>query len=149
MGVEEFRKEVNKDSVLLIEGKKYKIRQLIKFRFDGGGFYIKCFLSDSYVFADDSENNAFLLVKEVKASFKEPFPENLVFDGKNFVFLYTAHAVAEEIWGEEIFKKGEGERFWDYKAGDGSYLSLGITDEADERLDFYGKVIKREDVSVK
>ncbi len=48
---------------------------------------------------------------------------------------------------EEIFKKGDGERFSDYKAKDNSYLSLGIMDKTKERLDFYGKIIANDDVS--
>ena len=98
------------------------------------------------VFADDLNINTFLLVKEVRTSFLQPFPVKLEFEGKKFSFLFTAHAIAEEIQGEEIFKKGDSERFWDYKAGDDSYLSLGINDNTDERLDFYGKIIKNENV---
>jgi len=30
---------------------------------------------------------------------------------KVFEFMYTAHALAEEIYGEEIFKKGDSESF--------------------------------------
>ncbi len=83
----------------------------------------------------------FLLVKEAKTPFQQPFPAKLDLDGKKFRFLYTAHAIAEEIQGEEIFKKGDSESFWDYKAEDNSYLSLGIKDKTGERLDFYGKII--------
>ena len=73
--------------------------------------------------------------------FCEPFPEKFEFDAKKFNFLYSAHAVAEEIQGEEIFEKGDGEKFWDYKSEDNSYLNLGIDDKTGERADFYGNII--------
>jgi len=43
--------------------------------------------------------------------FCEPFPEKFEFDAKKFNFLYSAHAVAEEIQGEEIFEKSAGKIF--------------------------------------
>lgn len=147
MNVTEFRSKIKPNIKLVIENKEYIVKEVIKFRIDDGSFYIKCFLSDNYVFADDLDENMFLLVKEIKTSFQEPFPQELSFEGKKFKFLYTAHAVAEKIKGEEIFKKGDGERFCDYKTEDNSYLSLGIMDKTKKRLDFYGKIIANDDVS--
>lgn len=147
MDVIEFRSKIKPNIKLIIENKEYLVKEVVKFRFDDGDFYIKCFLTDNYVFADDLNENMFLLVKEIKTSFQQPFPQGLDFRGKKFKFLYTAHAIAEEIQGEEIFKKGDGERFWDYKTEDNSYLSLGIIDESKKRLDFYGKIIANGDVS--
>ena len=126
---------------LSVEGKDFLIKEVVRFRFDDGSFYIKCWLSDDYVFADDLNENMFLLVKEIKTLFVQPFAKELEFDTKKFQFLYSAHAVAEEIEGEEVFKKGDGERFWDYKSEDNNYLSLGIKDEANTRSDFYGRII--------
>lgn len=148
MNVSEFRKEVKADRKLYVEEKEFIVEQVIKFRFDDGDFYIKCFLSDGYVFADDSEENVFLLVKEVKTEIKEPFPKKINYDGKKFNFLYNAHAIAEETEGKEYFKKGESESFWDYEAEDGSYLSLGKLDKTNKRLDFYGKIIKPDEVKI-
>lgn len=146
MNVTEFRKKVKVGEKLYIEDREFIIEQVIKFRFDDGDFYIKCFLSDGYVFADDLEENIFLLVKEVKTKIEEPFPKKLSYDNKEFNFLYDAHAIAEEIWGKEYFKKGDSESFTDYKAKDDSYLSLGKLDKTGERLDFYGKIVKPKDV---
>lgn len=126
---------------LSVDGKDFLVEEIIKFRFDDGNFYIKCILSDGYVFADDLENNMFLLVKEVKTLFTYPFPQELELDGKKLVFLYEACAVAEEVKGKEIWKKGYSETFWDYKSEDGSYLSLGVDNKTKERLDFCGKII--------
>jgi len=148
MDVTEFRSKIKANVRLVIENKEYLVKEVIKFRFDNGDFYIKCFLSNGYVFADDLDENIFLLVKETKTSFQKPFPKELDFKGKKFKFLYTTHAIAEEIEGEEIFKKGDGERFWDYKAEDNSYLSLGIMDKTKERLDFYGKIIEKDNISL-
>lgn len=148
MDVLEFRSVVKPGLKLVLDGKELIVKEVIKFRFDDGSFYIKCFLSEDYVFADDLNENIFLLVKEIQTPFKEPFPQELDFNGKKFNFLYTAHAVAEETQGEEIFKKGDSERFWDYSAEDGSYLSLGINDNTGEKLDFYGKIIKPDEVKM-
>jgi hypothetical protein len=147
MTVQEFRKKVRPGMHLSVEGKDFLIKEVIKFRFDDGNFYMKCFLSDGHVFADDLNENMFLLVKEVKTLFVQPFNQELEFDTKKFKFLYSAHAVAEEISGEEIFKKGEGESFWDYKSEDNSYLSLGVKDGG-PRLDFYGRIINNSLVEI-
>lgn len=149
MQVNEFRSKVKIGSFLIIGVKELQIKEIVKFRFDDGSFYIKCFLSDGYVFADDLNENIFILVKEIKTPFEMPFPQELNFDDKIFNFSYNAHAMAEEIQGEEIFKKGNSESFWDYKAGDGSYLSLGIIDQTKERLDFYGRIVENDNVNLR
>jgi len=148
MDVAQFRQRIRPDITLSIGGKDFVVKEVINFRFDDGSHYIKCFLSDDFVFADDLNENMFLLVQEVKTPFQQPFLSELDFEGKKFKFLYTAHAVAEEIHGEEMFKKGEGERFWDYVADDNSYLSLGMKDGVAERLDFYGKIISNDAVAL-
>ena len=148
MQVIEFRSKIKPNIRLSVDDKDFVVREIVKFRFDDGSFYIKCFLNDEYVFADDLNENMFLLVKETKTSFQQPFPPKLDFKGKKFKFLYTAHATAEEIQGEEIFKKGDSERFWDYKAEDDSYLSLGINDKTNERLDFYGRIVANDSIKL-
>ena len=148
MEVTEFRSKIKPNMKLSADGGDFIVREVVKFRFDDGSFYIKCFLSDDYVFADDLGENIFFLVKEIKTSFQQPFPQELDFEGKIFKFLYTAHAVAEEIQGEEIFKKGDSERFWDFKTEDNGYLSLGIKDKTDDRLDFYGKIVANDSVKL-
>ena len=146
MQVIEFRSKVKPDITLSVDGKNFTVKGVVKFGFGDKTFYIKCFLNDGWVFADDLAENIFVLVKETKTPFREPFPQEFDFDGKKFKFLYTAHATAEEIQGEEIFKKGDSEKFWDYKAEDNSYLSLGINDKTGERMDFYGRIVRNDSV---
>lgn len=148
MEVKEFREKIKPDIKLSADGKEFFVKEVVKFRFDDGSFYVKCFLSDGFVFADDLNENIFILVREIKTPFLQPFPEELDFDNKKFKFLYSAHAIAEEIEGEEIFKKGDSEKFWDYKSDDNSYLSLGIKDATQEKLDFYGKIIENDSVNL-
>jgi len=149
MNVTEFRENIKSGITLSVHGENFIVKEVVKFRLDDGSFYIKCFLNDGFVFADDLNENSFLLVKEMDTDFKEPFPETLTFDNKEFEFLYTAHAIAEEISGEEIFKKNDSERFWDYKASDDSYLSLGINDTTKEKMDFYGKIVPNTSIELK
>ena len=149
MDVLEFRSKIKPGMILSVEGRDFGVREVVKFRFDDGNYYIKCFLEGGFVFADDLSENTFILVKGIKTPFTQPFSENLEFDGKNFKFLFSAHAVAEEIQGDEVFKKGESERFWDYAADDGSYLSLGINDQSGERSDDWGKIVNNGDIAIK
>ena len=135
--------------MIIVGENEFIVKQVIKFRFDDGSYYTKCFLNDGYVFADDLTSNTYLLVREEKTKFVIPFPKEIIFKKKKFVFLFTAHAIAEETQGEEIFKKGDSERFWDYKSSDSDYLSLGIIDETKKRLDFYGKIIEPNKVRLK
>lgn len=149
MNVAEFREKIKLDCVLEIEGKEYSIREIVKFRFDDGNFYMKLFLDDSFVLADDSNTDSFVFVKLTDTDIAEPFPKKIVFDNKEFNFLFDAHATAEEVEGEKIFEKGESETFWDYESSDGSYLSLGMDDKTQKRMDFYGKILKGEDIEIK
>ena len=149
MNVSEFRSKINPNVKLSVDGQDFDVLEIVKFRFDDGSFYIKCFFSDGYVFADDLAENMFLLVKKIKTSIKQPFPKELKFKGKDFKYLYTAHAIAEEVQGKEIFKKGDSEKFWDYQADDNSYLSLGVNDITGDRLDFYGKIVENSKVRLK
>lgn len=148
MEVEEFREKVKAGMIARISGRDIFIKEVVKFRFDDGTFYIKCWLADGRVLADDLNENMFILVKGLKTPFKKPFGNELEFDTKKFYFLYTAHAVASETQGEEIFQKGKGERFWDYKAEDNSYLSLGEDDETGKRMDFYGRILGNDSIEL-
>ncbi len=148
MDVPEFRSKIKPGIKLSADGRDFIVKEVVRFKFDDGSYYTKCYLSDDYVFADDSNENMFLLVRETKTDFTQPFPNELDFDGKKFKFLYNAHAVAEKTEGEEIFKKGDSEAFWDYKAEDGSYLSLGINDQTGERADFYGKIVPNDKIEL-
>ncbi len=145
--VNHFRENININSRLKIKDKEFGIKQIVKFRFDNGSYYTKLFLEGGYVLADDLEGNSFILVKEVKNGLKIK-EDKIDFNKKTFNFLYTAHATAEETDGEEIFKKGEGETFWDYNSKDNSYLSLGIIDKTKKRLDFLGEVIYSNSVQI-
>lgn len=103
MQIEEFRDKIKPGKKLVIEGIVLGVKEVVKFRLDNGECYFKCFLDKDYIFADDSDENIYLLVEQVKTPFKPPFLNELVFDDKNFKFIYDAHAIAEEIQGEEIF----------------------------------------------
>ncbi len=151
MDVKEFREKIKQESTIVVDNIDYKIEELVKFRLDDGSFYIKCYLENDFVFADDLDNNMYLLVRPVKTNLNLPFPDSLEFDGKEFNFLFDAHATAEEVSSEKYFKKGEAESFWDFQAEDGSYLSLGIsdTDTTADRADFYGKIIQPSQVGLR
>jgi len=149
MEVKEFRSKIKANQKLIVGEKEFVVKEVVKFRFDDGSFYIKCFLNDGYVFADDLNENIFLLVQGVDTFIKKPFPKELKYDGKSFKFIYNAHAIAEKVEGEEIFKKDDSESFWDYESEDDGYLSLGINDQSGEREDYYGKIIKGDQVNLK
>ena len=146
MKVQESRENIRAGVKIVADGKEFEVKEVVKFRFDDGNFYVKCFMSDGFVLADDENENSFVLVKEIKNDFVLPFPKVLQHDGKEFEFLFEAHAVAEEIEGEEIFKKGDSETFWDYASSDRSYLGLGINGQSGERQDFYGKIVEEVEI---
>ncbi len=148
MNVKDFRKVIKANVVLMIEGKKYQIEELVKFRVDDGTYYFKCYLKNGYVFAEDSENNIYQLLKHIKTSISQPFPKKLRFQNKDFTFLYDANATAEEVSSEKHFGKKQSEHFWDYKDDEENYLSLGINDWNGKRADCIGKIIKPEEVDL-
>lgn len=148
MNIKNFRQKIWQADNILIDGKMYPLKETVRFDFPDGNFYIKCFLGGDYVLADDEAGDYYLLVKKVETPFSPPFPEKLEFKGRELKFIFEARAVAREIKGEEIFRIGDAEKFWDYKAADGSYLSLGINDATGQRLDFYGRIIEKYQVEL-
>ena len=148
MNVAEFRKRIKFDSKLIIEGEEINIKQLVKFRLSDGSIYLKLFLDRGFVLADDLDENIFILVKEIETDFKQPFPKKIVYSNKEFRFTYDAHATAEEVEGDGMFKVGDSERFWDYEAADGSYLSLGLDSKTGKRMDLTGKIISSDNVEI-
>jgi hypothetical protein len=141
ISVLEFRKKISLNSMLKIKGRKFKIKQIIKFRLNSGDFYIKVFLENGYVLADDLESNSFIFVKEIGKNNLVPNKTKIFYKNENFEFLYKASAIAEEVFGEGEFKLGEGEVFWDYKTEENKYLSLGIVNKTNERMDLIGEII--------
>lgn len=148
MSVTEFREKVQPGKSLLVAGQEFIIEQVVTFKLEDGSSYIKCFLNDEYVFADDLSQNIYFLVRKVDTPFTQPFPNNVQFGAKDLTFLYEAQATAESVVGKEIYGRGETEHFWDYKAEDGSYLSLGIEDQTGERWDCYGRIVLPTEVSL-
>lgn len=90
MNVKEFRAKIRAGQKITIDGKKLNVEGIIKFRLDDGSYYIKCSLSGNYIFAEDSEENVYNLLKELNTSFKQPFPKNSNLKAKNSIF-YTLH----------------------------------------------------------
>lgn len=148
MNIDEFREEVNLENRVLIDNREFEILQIVRFQLDDGSVYTKLFLEDGHVLADDVEQDVYLLVEDVKTDFKEPFAEVIEFDSKRFTFQYSAHATAIETEGDEIFAMGESERFWDYQARDGSYLSLGILDTTGRRMDLCGRIVEKDELEL-
>jgi len=146
--IQDFRENVNLNSKIVVEGREYTVRQIIKFRLDDGDIYYKLFLSDDWILADDMENNYFLFVKRVETNL--PIEEKpLIYDNQEFEFLYSAHnVVAEEVWGEGLFTEGDVESFSDYRS-DRNYLSLGYDEKTNERMDMFGKIVAMDEVDVK
>jgi len=148
MNVSEFRKKINIKSKVIVEGEEYKIKQLVRFRLDDGSFYIKLFFTDGHVLADDLDENMFIFVKEIDTDFQMPFPREVVYDGKKFKFSYKAHAVVEEVMGVGQFQVNDSEKFWDYETENGDYLSLGMDDKTDKRMDLVGKIVSNNEIKI-
>ncbi len=148
MKIEEFREEVNLEHRVLIEDREFEILEIVHFQLDDGSIYIKLFLDDGYVLADNEEQESYILVENVNTYIEKPFPEVLEFDSKRFTFQYSAQAKAIEAHGDEIFTGGDAEKFWDYETRDGSYLSLGIVDNTGKRMDLCGKKISEEELEL-
>lgn len=149
MTVSEFCKIVKPNIKLVINNNEFIVKQIIKFRFSDGDFYIKCFLDNGYVLADDLNENMFVLVKEVETTFQLPFPKNLTYKNQEYTFLYEAEAIAEKIFGENIIELGYKEKFWDFKSENNNYLSLGIDEKTGVRMDFFGEIVSEKDLNIK
>ena len=148
MHVKEFREKIKLSSKVIVEGKKFKIKQLVKFRLNTGDYYTKLFFTNGYVLADDLDEDMFILVKEIDTDFTRPFPKNIAYNNRNFEFSYEAEAITEEVTGEGQFKVGDEEKFWDYETEEGDYLSLGIDIKTEKRMDLIGKIVNAEKVKV-
>jgi len=141
--VKDFREKLDINSTLRIKGKDFKIEQIVKFRMDNGDFYMKLFLENGYVLADDLEEDIFIFVKEIDVDIEK----EVLFEGKKYEFSYKAATEAEEVIGKEIFAKGAKEVYCDYTHGN-DYLSLGLVESTGERMDLAGEVLKGKDIEI-
>jgi len=153
MKTQEFVGRVKSGMRVGVGEKVFEAKQKIKWRMlRSGGCYHKYVLvdregNDGYRLAEDPESERFILVKVFESEIDELASEVEV-EGRGFSFSYSEFCVAEEVWGEEIYRKGAMEIWWDYEAEDGSYLSLGNSLPGGEREDLIGRWVEPEEVQL-
>ena len=137
-----------------IEGKKFKIIERIWWKMlKANDHYYKFVVENEYGSRDyrlafDASVNKFIFVEIFENKIPEPFPKEVMWQGKKFKFTYDEKCIVESSLGEEIYKVGDEEIFSDYEAEDGSYMSLGKNLGTNEREDLIGKWIKIEKIKV-
>ena len=126
---------------LTIENKKYRILQHIVW------WQAKCNKNyDKYVLEDESGNHNYRLFisgdfigmsKIFHYPFQEPMPKELEFRGKKYRLTQDEFCIVRKVEGQEFYKVGDAEIWWDYVPADGHGrgLSLGRNWKTWERED--------------
>jgi hypothetical protein len=114
---------------------------------------------DKYVLEDEAGNRDFRLwfsgetiglSKIFEHEFIEPMPEILEYKGKKYKLSQDEFCIVKKAEGEEIYKVGECEIWWDYVnlSDKTKGLSLGRNWETWQREDLKSEYINIEDITI-
>ncbi|MBL7170330.1 MAG: hypothetical protein ISS48_04890 [Candidatus Aenigmarchaeota archaeon] len=140
--------------IIQIEDKKFKIIERIWWKMlKADDHYYKFVLEDeggsqNYRLAFDDSVNKFIFVEIFENNILEPFPKEVVWQGKKFKFTYNEECIVENVLGKQIYKIGDKEVFSDYESDDGSYMSLGRNLGNNEREDLIGRWVEIDEIKV-
>lgn len=133
--------QLRPETELTIENKKYRILQHIVW------WQAKCNQNyDKYVLEDelgDHEYRLFISGENIGMShvfhhpFQEPMPDELIYEGKKYRLTQDEFCIVRKVEGQEFYKVGDAEIWWDYAPcdGKGKGLSLGRNWKTWERED--------------
>lgn len=141
---------------ILIKGVPYKVKQHIVWMQHRADYsYDKWVLvdsngSDEYRFFIETKQEAMGFAKIFHNNFKEPLPLQLVFEGKIYEQVWGEFCTAVKVEGEEVYKQGEGEIWWDYACtiNESQGLSLGRCWDTWEREDLKTQALELDDVKL-
>ncbi|MEK9200718.1 MAG: hypothetical protein AAB909_01955 [Patescibacteria group bacterium] len=139
---------------ILVNEKKYEILQHIVW------YQAKCGENyDKYVLGDESGNHEYRLFISgdiigistiFHHPFQEPMPKELNFEGKSYRLTQDEFCVVRLVEGQEFYKTGDAEIWWDYAPvdGHGEGLSLGRNWDTWEREDLRTQELSITDIQV-
>ncbi|OGC56862.1 hypothetical protein A3H26_04105 [candidate division WWE3 bacterium RIFCSPLOWO2_12_FULL_36_10] len=105
---------------ILIKGVPYTVKQHIVWMQHRADYtYDKWVLVDSagydgYRFFIETNENAIGFAIIFHYDFNEPIPEELKYDGKIYKQTCGEFCTAVRVEGDEVYKEGDGEIWWDY-----------------------------------
>lgn len=146
--------QLRPETKLTIEGKKYKILQHIVW------WQAKCNKNyDKYVLEDESGNHDYRLFisedsigmsKIFHYPFHEPMSDELNYEGKKYKLTQDEFCIVRKIEGQEFYKVGDAEIWWDYALSDGkgTGLSLGRNWKTWEREDLETREVFKDGIKI-
>ena len=105
---------------------------------------------DGYRFFIEVKTPAIGFAKIFTHDFIEPMPEVLEFQGKKYKMVCGEFCTAVKVEGEEVYRQGDAEIWWDYVSEDDETkgLSLGRSWETWEREDLATQALELADVEI-
>ncbi|MBU1110404.1 DUF4178 domain-containing protein [Patescibacteria group bacterium] len=105
---------------------------------------------DGYRLFIEANEPAMGFAKIFHHEFQEPMPDKLNFEGKAYKKVWDEFCTVERVEGNGIYKKGDGEIWWDYVSEDNKNegLSLGRSWETWEREDLKTQCLELGDVEI-
>lgn len=140
--------------IIFIEGKKYKILQhIVWWQAKSDENY------DKYVLEDESGNYDYRLFfsgdfigmsKIFLHPFEEPLPKKLTYQGQKYHLIQDEFCIVRRVEGQEFYKVGDAEIWWDYALSDGERkgLSLGRNWETWKREDLETRELNLKDIKI-
>ena len=156
MNYVELVQAIQPGSKLFVKGTTYTVKQhIVWMQHRANSPYDKWVLVDSngnegFRFFIEAPESAIGFAQIFHYDFKEPMPEELEFEGKKYKQVCGEFCTAIKVEGEEVYKEGDGEIWWDYACVDNDKegLSLGRNWETWEREDLKTYVLEMSDVSL-
>lgn len=148
MNVQEFRDNVNLDSIVKIKNEEFGVEEIIELKTDEGYIYQEVFLDDGSVLIDNLEEELFIVAHQVNLDIEEPFPKNIEFDSKKFEFNSSIYVIVNNVISGDLFSKGDGESVWNYQSEDDKRIIIIIDSDTEERIDLYGDIVLSDEISL-
>ncbi len=139
-----------------IKGDTYLVKQHIVWMQHRAGYSY-----DKWVLVDDKDYDGYRFFIEVKTpamgfakifthNFIEPMPEVLEYQGKKYKMVWGEFCTAIKVEGEEVYKQGDAEIWWDYVSEEDETrgLSLVRSWETWEREDLSTQSLELDDVVI-
>ena len=141
---------------IIVRGAPYTVKQHIVWMQHRANYsYNKWVLTDKdgydgYRLFIESQEKVMGFAEIFHFNFQEPLPEELEFEGKKYKQVYGEFCTAIQVEGDEVYKEGDGEVWWDYISLENNKvgLSLGRSWETWEREDLKTQALELSDVSL-
>lgn len=148
MNVQEFRDNVNLDSVIKIKNEEFGVDEIVELEAEDKYVFQEVFLDNGNVIICNLEEELFIVANQVNLDIEEPFPKNIEFDLEFFELNNITYATVSDVASGDLFSEGDGENVWNYQSEYDKRIIIISDSDTEERIDLYGEIISTNEMKI-